>query len=147
VGERIAETESPYETIASVDPFTGSGLIDCLPRGVSKDYALGWWVNHLGRSREEIVFAGDSGNDLAALTAGYRSIIVSNADASVTERARELHRSVGWTDRLFVASRPATSGVLEGLRHYLSQELTSGDRDRRVHHRHRRHDLPGDGLH
>ncbi len=115
--DRIA---APYRIIASVDPFTAAGLIDFLPKDVSKDYALRWWVDHTRREREEVIFAGDSGNDLAALVAGYRSIVVGNADAAVAEQVSRSHQSAPWSDRLFVASRPATSGVLEGLRHFLN---------------------------
>ena len=101
-----------------VDPFTGEGLIDFLPQGVSKDYALRWWVEHTGRDEQTILFAGDSGNDLAALTAGYRSIVVANADESVAQAVSDAHQNAGWEDRLFLAQKPATSGVLEGLRHF-----------------------------
>lgn len=116
----LAELSAPYRIIASVDPFTGDGLIDLLPQGVSKDYALRWWVDHTGRAAEAIVFAGDSGNDLDALTAGYRSIVVGNADDSIAEQAARAHRAAGWTDRLFRANKPATSGVLQGLEHFLN---------------------------
>jgi HAD superfamily hydrolase (TIGR01484 family) len=116
----IAEKGVPYRIIASVDPFTDEGLIDLLPENVSKDYALCWWIEHTGRDKDSIVFAGDSGNDLAALTAGYRSIVVANADDEVVRAAASAHRSAGWTDRLFIAEKPATSGVLEGLQYFLS---------------------------
>jgi HAD superfamily hydrolase (TIGR01484 family) len=114
--DRIA---APYRIIASVDPFTDEGLVDFLPRGVSKDYALQWWVEHTTRQREEVIFAGDSGNDVAALIAGYRSIVVGNADAAVSDQVSRAHQSAAWSDRLFLASQPATSGVLEGLRYFL----------------------------
>ena len=114
----IAKIQAPFRVIASVDPFTHQGLIDCLPEGVSKDYALRWWVDHIHCDHDEVVFAGDSGNDLAALTTGYRSIVVANADAAVVDQARRAHREAGWTDRLHLATLPATSGVLEGIRHF-----------------------------
>lgn len=110
---------APYRIISSVDPFTGAGFVDLLPENVSKDYALRWWVDHTRCSRESIVFAGDSGNDLAALTAGYRSIVVANADDPVVAKATQAHQAAGWTNRLYVAGKPATSGVLEGLKHFL----------------------------
>lgn len=114
----LQEQSLPYELIASVDPFTGDGLMDLLPTRVSKAYALRWWAAHTKCDQESIVFAGDSGNDLAALTAGYRSIVVGNASPSLVNEVRESHASAGWTDRLHVASESATSGVLEGLRHF-----------------------------
>lgn len=116
----LQESQVPYRIIASVDPFTDDGLIDLLPTGVSKAFALDWLVRYAGLRRDQVLFSGDSGNDLAALTAGYQSIVVGNAAAEVTEAAQRAHRQAGWTDRLYIAQRSATSGVLEGLRHYLT---------------------------
>lgn len=112
----LAKRAAPYSVIYSVDPFKGDGLIDFLPRGVSKAYALDWWSHHLGISKEDIVYAGDSGNDLAAFTAGYRTIVVGNTDRSVIDQVRAAHQRTDWPDRLFVASEHATSGVLAGCR-------------------------------
>jgi len=118
VRQRCDQHHAPYSIISSVDPFNGDGLIDLLPSGVSKAYALQWWCEHTGRDPQSIVFAGDSGNDLAAMTAGYRTIIVGNADSAVAAQAEAAHRAAGWTDRLFLAQQPATSGVLEGCRYW-----------------------------
>lgn len=117
---QLQATAAPYSLIASVDPFNQDGLIDLLPRGVSKAYALEFWSQLQGLDQQAILFAGDSGNDLAALTAGYRSILVSNAAPSLVQQVRELHDQRRWINRLFVATESATSGVLEGLRHYLA---------------------------
>lgn len=114
VAERLTALDAPYNIIDSVDPFNGDGLVDLLPAQVSKAHALAWWSRHIDRDPQSIVFAGDSGNDLAALTAGYRAIVVGNADPAIASTAREAHRQAGWEDRLFVADRPATSGVLQG---------------------------------
>ncbi|MEZ6089425.1 MAG: HAD family hydrolase [Pirellulaceae bacterium] len=108
----------PFGMISSVDPFNGDGLIDLLPANVSKAFALRWWCEHLDRDPMDIIFAGDSGNDLAVLTAGYRAIVVGNADRSVVEEATISHRKSGWSGRLHVASASATSGVLEGCRFF-----------------------------
>lgn len=117
----LGRSQAPYGIIASVDPFTEDGLIDLLPRGVSKSHALDWLVRHAGLQRQQVLFAGDSGNDLAALTAGYHSIIVGNAAETVVTEARRAHRAAGWSGRLYTADHPATSGVLEGLRHFLTR--------------------------
>ncbi|MCH2211761.1 MAG: HAD family hydrolase [Fuerstiella sp.] len=102
--------------ISSVDPFNGNGLIDLLPASVSKAYALDWWIRHRRMDPQHVVFAGDSGNDLAALTAGYRAIVVGNAASSVVSAVKKTHRQNGWNDRLYLARQRATSGVLEGCR-------------------------------
>lgn len=115
--------QAPYSLIGSVDPFTGDGLIDLLPSGVSKAHALAWWAEFQGMDQNRIVFAGDSGNDLAAFQAGYRAIVVGNTDAQVAREAYQAHCRAGWQGRLYLADRPATSGVLQGVRWFAAQEL------------------------
>lgn len=114
----LANQKIPYGVIGSVDPFNGDGLIDLLPREVSKAHALQWWTQHLGLPNGEAVFAGDSGNDLAALTAGYRSIVVGNAAAEVVRQVRDYYERTSELDKLYIAPKPATSGVLAGCRHF-----------------------------
>lgn len=116
VDSLLAEVGAPYSMIDSVDPFTGEGLIDLLPKSVSKAYALQWWSQHANRSAGEIVYAGDSGNDTAALVAGYRAIVVGNACPMLARRVYDEHRRAGWPNRLCLAGNKATSGVLEGCR-------------------------------
>jgi HAD superfamily hydrolase (TIGR01484 family) len=118
IRERLAVESLPYAVIDSVDPFNGDGLIDLLPQNVSKAYALQWWSDHIDRPREAVVFAGDSGNDLAAFTAGYRAIVVGNTDRQIAAQAAAAHRERAWHDRLLLAEGYATSGVLEGCRHF-----------------------------
>lgn len=112
----LNESDAPYSIIHSVDPFNGDGLIDLLPATVSKAHALKWWSDTFELNPKDIVFAGDSGNDFTALTAGYRTILVGNADRSLSQRVYNYHRELGWNNRLYLAHGMATSGVLEGCR-------------------------------
>ena len=121
LGERLREVAAPYQIISSVDPFNGDGLIDLLPTGVSKAFALEWLCQEQSLSQRSVIFSGDSGNDLAAFNAGYNTVIVGNTAASIVEQVRESHRNAGWSDRLYHASQQATSGVLEGVQHFLSR--------------------------
>ncbi|MEZ6060116.1 MAG: HAD-IIB family hydrolase [Planctomycetaceae bacterium] len=118
VESRLTKLSAPYSIIHSVDPFSDTGLIDLLPAGVSKAFALNWWTDFTGHHHESVVYAGDSGNDLAAFTSGYRAVIVGNADRDVANQAVEAHRRAAWQNRLFLATGFATSGVLEGCRHF-----------------------------
>jgi hydroxymethylpyrimidine pyrophosphatase-like HAD family hydrolase len=93
-----------------------------LPAGVSKASALQWWCRERNLSQESVVFAGDSGNDLAAFVAGYQTVIVGNASGLIVQKVREAHHEAGWANRLLCAEGHATSGVLEGLRHFLNDE-------------------------
>ncbi|MEZ5940964.1 MAG: HAD-IIB family hydrolase [Planctomycetaceae bacterium] len=110
--------EAPYSLICSVDPFNGDGLVDLLPQGVSKNFALAWWTEHVNAKRESILFAGDSGNDFAPLTAGYRGILVANSPPDLADRILSVHQDRNWIGRLFRATQQATSGVLEGCQHF-----------------------------
>lgn len=112
----LQNADAPYSIIQSVDPFNGDGLIDLLPAAVSKAAALHWWGEYTETSLEHIVFAGDSGNDLAAFCEGFRAIVVGNADRQIARQAYDAHREAGWSDRLYLAQQEATSGVLEGCR-------------------------------
>ncbi len=116
--QRIAAAQFPIQLIASVDPFNHDGLVDLLPLGVSKAFALDWWIRSSRTVADNVVFAGDSGNDLAAMTAGYRTIVVGNADAALIDTVKLQHQQLGFNDRLFISLEHATSGVLEGCRHW-----------------------------
>lgn len=120
IQHHLDQHQAPYGIIHSVDPFNGDGLIDLVPVGASKAFALDWWSEHVKLDRHSIVFAGDSGNDFTALTAGFRSILVANADAALVEHVRRVHTANEWKNRLVVSDFKATSGVLDGIRRYLS---------------------------
>lgn len=126
-GDRIDEHHAAAQTylsghgldlhlISSVDPFNGDGLIDVLPRDVSKASALRWWSRQHAMQPEQIVFCGDSGNDLAAMIDGYRCVVVANAERKLARHVWDVHRKNGWTDRLYLAERTSTAGVLDGMR-------------------------------
>ena len=115
---RLQDAGLPYVCLASLDPFHGHGLLDVLPAGASKAAALIWLASHADFVPDEVVFAGDSGNDFAALVCGFRAIVVANARPELADEVRcELARR-GLEQRLFQATRPATSGVLEGCRRF-----------------------------
>jgi HAD superfamily hydrolase (TIGR01484 family) len=104
--------------VVSMEPETGRGLVDVLPKGVGKDTAVHHVAAVTGVGLESVVFAGDSGNDRAALLAGFRSILVGNAPRSLMDEVRSAARAQGRSDLLYVASAEYVGGVLEGLRHF-----------------------------
>lgn len=118
IEELLATARVPWEVTASIDPFNGVGLVDLLPRTASKAAAIRWWAEAYDHDAKSIVFAGDSGNDLPALTGGYRAVLVGNANRQIAQAAFDTHRANGWQNRLFLGREPATSGVLEGCRWY-----------------------------
>lgn len=115
---RLAAARLPFSCLASLDPFHGKGLLDVLPVGASKAAALVWLAAHADFAPDEVVFAGDSGNDLPALACGFRAILVANASPELARRAESELAARGLSGRLFRAARTATAGVLEGCRHF-----------------------------
>ena len=117
--EAVLQREGlPYAATGSVDPFQQCGMIDLLPEGVSKAYALKWLAEADGFDPSEIVYAGDSGNDFAALVAGFRAIVVANASEGLADKVEAELAARGHGDRLYRAQERATSAVLEGCRHF-----------------------------
>jgi HAD superfamily hydrolase (TIGR01484 family) len=114
----LEKNSLPYCCMGSIDPFLNCGLVDILPHGVNKAYSLIWLSTHADFPPDALIYAGDSGNDLAALTSGFRAIIVGNATDALTKSCRHSLQSRGLQDRLYVARGHATSGVLEGCQYF-----------------------------
>ncbi len=118
VGWWISDQNAPLQMVISVDPIDTRGLLDLLPQGVNKAFGLHWWREKQGFHPQEIAFAGDSGNDTDAMISGVRCIVVANAADSLIQAAKQHHRN---SDDLVIAKRPATCGVLEGVRHFIDR--------------------------
>ncbi|MEM9186729.1 MAG: malto-oligosyltrehalose trehalohydrolase [Planctomycetota bacterium] len=113
---RLRELDAPYSVISSVDVAKGRAMIDLLAADVSKAYAVRWLLEHAGHAVEETLYAGDSGNDLAALSDDWRAVVVGNADAGIARQAHDAHRREGRSHHVYTARGGATTGVLEGCR-------------------------------
>mgnify|MGYP001828647120 FL=1 len=104
--------------VASYDPVSERGLLDILPAAVAKDYAVRYLQKRTGVAEDGWVYAGDSGNDRAAMLAGYKAIVVGNADDALKRDLAELAATEGLATRLYFALRPYAAGVHEGLVHF-----------------------------
>jgi HAD superfamily hydrolase (TIGR01484 family) len=120
ISDRLNEQLPTWHALSSVDPFDGRGLIDILPAGASKAHGLLWLAQHANMDPSAIIFSGDSGNDLAALTAGFRAIVVGNAAPSVVAEVKQQLGARKLSHRLYLAKNDASSGVLQGLHHFLN---------------------------
>ncbi len=110
--------------VYSVDTGREVGLLDLLPHGASKAGALEYLARKAGIDREQVVFCGDSGNDIDALTAGFSGVMVRNADSQLRE-AVDAARRDNPRLRVYQASGGClglngyyTGGVIEGALHY-----------------------------
>jgi len=114
--------------IWSVDEPNELGLIDILPEHATKLHAIKFLLQAQGIPEQRAVFAGDSGNDLDALTSGLQAILVKNAAEDVRKEALEILLHKRMMDRLYLAQGDFfgvngnyTGGVLEGLAHFFPE--------------------------
>jgi HAD superfamily hydrolase (TIGR01484 family) len=118
VQERLEAFQGRVQTVYSVRARDGTGLLDVLPAGVAKDFALHYLHDHTGVDEDRLVFAGDSGNDVEAMLTGFKVVVVGNAPGDVKEELKRRATAEGIQERLYFAESPYARGVLEGCRHF-----------------------------
>ena len=118
VAAALSESRLPVDLVTSRDPKTGLGLLDVLPAGGAKDRAVLYVARLLNLAPEHVIFAGDSGNDEAALLSGVQGVLVGNASEEVRASVRATAHRLGLSDRIYLASGAVAAGVLEGLAHF-----------------------------
>lgn len=97
--------------IASQVIYSTGRDLDILPMAANKGNAIKWLCARLGVGHDEVVVAGDSGNDSSMfLVGGVRGIVPGNASP-------ELVAAIG-SAAVFRAVGQCAAGTLEGLRHY-----------------------------
>jgi len=104
--------------VLSIEPATERGLLDLLPTGVNKGSALTYLQGKTRIRPDRIAFAGDSGNDLAALVGAFQGIVVGNAEPTLKDQIRRQAAKLGRLDRVYFAENDLVAGVLEGCRHF-----------------------------
>jgi HAD superfamily hydrolase (TIGR01484 family) len=119
IQSRLDAAGAHVNLVVSFDPLTRRGLLDVLPAGIAKDYAIRYLHERSGMPEERVIYAGDSGNDRAAMLSGFRAIVVGNAEEALKRDLAEQAARLGLTDRIYFAKEPYAAGVHEGLRHYL----------------------------
>ncbi|MGD9633191.1 MAG: HAD-IIB family hydrolase [Pirellulales bacterium] len=92
--------------------YSSNRDLDILPAATNKGTAATYLARHWGFDRERVIVAGDSGNDLEMFRAGFRGIVVGNAQPEL----RRLH-----ADNVYHAQAECAAGVLEGLQHWLEK--------------------------
>lgn len=118
VASILGEAGASANVVQSVDPVSGLGLVDVLPAGVAKDTAVRYLHDRSGMAEEHLVYAGDSGNDRAAMLSGFNVVVVGNAAAAFKRSIRLEADETGLADRVYVAEASYALGVLEGCRHF-----------------------------
>ena len=114
--------------VMSIDAPAQIGLLDVLPERATKLHAILFLQQQLGYPLDEIIFSGDSGNDLIVLGSQVPSILVANADKEVKQQAVQRAKDNGNTESLYLAEERGfclggnySAGVVQGIIHYIPE--------------------------
>lgn len=128
ISEILDEKGIRTNLIWSLDEAENKGLLDILPAGANKVSAIKFLVEFKKISKDQVIFAGDSGNDMDALTSGLPAILVGNAALDVRREAVETVKNRQIEKMLYLARGGKYSfngnyaaGVLEGLAHFFPE--------------------------
>ena len=81
-------------------------------------FQLEYLWHKLGLEKGNIVYAGDSGNDLLAFVSGFNAVIVANTADAVKQEARLQAQRKNITQHLFFATGKYAAGVIDGCYHF-----------------------------
>ena len=103
----LADADHYVETI-----YSSNRDLDVLPPGVNKGAAVVFLASEWGLRRNQVIVAGDTGNDASMFAGGLRGIVVGNAQPELKAfRSSDIYHS----DHSFAA------GVLDGVKHWLNK--------------------------
>lgn len=129
--ERLAVRGIAASLIWSLDEVAGVGLLDVLPPRATKYHAVDFLRRELGLAEDEVLFAGDSGNDLEVLASPLPAVLVANASAEVRTAALCQSAEQGLAGRLYCAGGGLygmngnyAAGILEGVAHFRPEVVT-----------------------
>lgn len=111
--ELIASVEKDFEEAnMSINVvYSGDKFLDILPKFANKGNALQWLTKTLDIKTEEVLVAGDSGNDSAMFDMlDVKGIVVANAHEELYQYTK--HRQVYHTEK------EKSDGIIEGLVYY-----------------------------
>ncbi|MCF7971635.1 MAG: HAD-IIB family hydrolase [Methylococcaceae bacterium] len=135
--EALLKTEGICASLIwSIDEATNMGLLDVLPRHATKLHAIEFLQQQLAFGQDEILFAGDSGNDLPVLISQLPSVLVANASDDIKQSAQQQAEQQGNATMLYLAQDSElamngnyTAGVLAGVQHFYPEFYAQMEQD------------------
>jgi sucrose-6F-phosphate phosphohydrolase len=107
IGDRVRAAGLPVRIV-----YSGGRYLDVLPPGAGKGPAAAAVAAALGVGPDDVLVAGDTGNDVDLFRQGFRGTVVANALPELTDAAGDAYRS----------PLPHAAGVLDGVRHWWGAE-------------------------
>ena len=126
INARLEPLKIKTNLIWSVDETSHTGLLDILPQSANKLHAIRFLMSEKGFPSRQVVFSGDSGNDLEVLRSDLQSTLVANATAEVRQQAIQMAKANSHADKLYCAKGDFmgmngnyAAGILEGVVYYI----------------------------
>ncbi|MHA2936714.1 HAD-IIB family hydrolase [Vibrio sp. RC27] len=126
--ETLTELDIASNCIPSINEHENHGLIDILPAKANKLLAIRFLVNTLQLNAEQLLYSGDSGNDMEVLASEYKSVLVANATQEVKELALREAQNHNNSDSLYLAKGDLpglngcyAAGIIEGFDHFFPE--------------------------
>lgn len=116
--------------VFSHDPLSGQGLLDVLPQSATKREAVAYLGAWQKLDMNDVLFAGDSGNDVTALAAEHPGVLVANADSKTRASVLEQSAATNIQSTAYLADGALqvtgyeslngnyAAGIVEGLLHF-----------------------------
>ncbi len=116
--------------VFSHDPEKSVGLLDVVPRSATKREAVTYLRTQARIPAGEVMFAGDSGNDVTAICADHAGVLVANADQATVASVHEEISASGRSGNTYFATGGMAvagldnlnghyaAGIVEGLMHF-----------------------------
>ena len=126
--QRLKQNQVDASLIWSIDEPNNIGLLDVLPRNATKRHAVEFLGEQLNYNINELIFAGDSGNDLPVIASKIHSILVANASPEIKQQAQILTQQNHTEQSLYIAKGGIlnmngnyAAGIVEGVCHYMPE--------------------------
>lgn len=116
IEKNLLKAQIKFSIIFSIDEVSNVGLIDILPPDTAKNTALDFICKKYLINNSNVIYAGDSGNDLAVIKASYKSILVGNAREDIKKEALNINKKT--PENLYISNSHSALGVIEGARHF-----------------------------
>ncbi|MDH3353040.1 MAG: HAD-IIB family hydrolase [Nanoarchaeota archaeon] len=120
----LKKNNVPSTVVYSVDVNKGVGLLDVMPKSGNKNAALKFLIKKLKVKKSDVLYSGDSGNDLSLLASDYSGILVKNASDDVKRRLEKYRKEKNAKNEIYIAQGKDglngnyVSGIIEGARHF-----------------------------
>ena len=125
VDEKLLSLNIKFQVITLLEEEDNKGYLDVIPESATKEHALKYLQRYLFVTEDNVIYAGDAGNDLLALTSGCKAIVVNNASPNFKEEVRHVAKNKGLLEKIYFAKGEYDgmngnyiAGILEGVHYF-----------------------------